>query len=278
MQRLSKPQTGSSHPILWLIALPIFLMLLIGTPFSAPTHAAPPDKCHFDGGLTGSAGSGSGVCDGSTGPQLKIPVGGALAEQADDGYTYWWEPECTATVQVDQNCANVATRSCVAEPDGQFLRPVRAPRNNLAQREQVGIARCVYPGQSPGVVLAPLEPEVSLAEFQKLPIVAAEVTIQPSPHTLIGAETNAFAEASEQILPLVVLSKSVRVKATPTDYIWDYGDGVTLGPTPSAGSGLPISQWGQKTRTSHIYTQTRDFQIVLTTRFTGQYSVEGGPW
>jgi hypothetical protein len=163
-------------------------------------------------------------------------------------------------------------------PDGQLLRPVRAPRDNLSAKEQVGNARCVYPGENPGQVIAPADPTVTLAEFQELPIAAGHSVVQPSPHTLVGAETNAFAEASEQILPLTVLGKSVRVKAIPTEYHWDYGDGSSLGPTTTAGSSLPKERWGEKTRTSHAYTTTGDFVITLRTYYRGEYSVEDGPW
>lgn len=114
------------------------------------------------------------------------------------------------------------------------------------------------------------------SEFQKLPIAAGTVTAQPSPHTLRGAETNFYAEASEQQFDITILAQSVHVVATPAAYTWTYGDGTSLGPQPSAGGSLPQDRWGEKTRTSHVYAETGDFQVALTTHFQGTYSVNNG--
>jgi len=115
------------------------------------------------------------------------------------------------------------------------------------------------------------------SEFQKLPVAAGTVTAQPSPHTLRGAETNFYAESAEQQFDITILGQKVHVVATPVQYTWNYGDGTTLGPQASAGGPLPQDRWGEKTRTSHVYTQTGDFQVVLTTHFQGTYSVNNGP-
>jgi hypothetical protein len=43
------------------------------------------------------------------------------------------------------------------------------------------------------------------------------------------------------------------------------------------GGPLPQGRWGEKTRTSHAYAETGDFQVTLTTSFQGTYSVNNGP-
>jgi len=114
-------------------------------------------------------------------------------------------------------------------------------------------------------------------EFQKLPIAAGKATAQPSPHTLRGAETNFFAEAAQQQFDIKILAQDVHVVAKPVQYTWNFGDGTSLGPTTTPGGPLPQDRWGEKTATSHIYAQTGDFSVVLTTHFQGTYSVNGGP-
>ncbi|MET3920080.1 hypothetical protein [Arthrobacter sp. UYEF20] len=114
-------------------------------------------------------------------------------------------------------------------------------------------------------------------EFQRLPIAAGTVTAQPSPHTLRGAETNFFGDAAEQQFDVTILAQQVHVVAQPVEYTWTYGDGGALGPQAAAGGPLPQERWGEKTLTSHAYTQTGDFSVVLTTHFRGTYSVNGGP-
>lgn len=114
-------------------------------------------------------------------------------------------------------------------------------------------------------------------QFQSLPISAGAVVAQPSPHTLRGAETNFYADATEQQFDVTMFGQKVHVIATPVQYTWNYGDGTVFGPQPSMGGPLPQARWGEKTRTSHAYANTGDFQVVLTTSFQGTYSVNSGP-
>lgn len=114
-------------------------------------------------------------------------------------------------------------------------------------------------------------------QFQNLPVNAGAVVAQPSPHTLRGAETNFYAEAAEQQFDITMFGQKVHVVATPVQYTWNYGDGTVFGPQPSMGGPLPQDRWGEKTRTSHAYASTGDFQVVLTTSFQGTYSVNSGP-
>jgi len=134
---------------------------------------------------------------------------------------------------------------------------------------------CLY-DEKPEDVLQRIAARIE-SDFRNLPIKPASLTAQPSPHTLKGAETNIFADAVEQQFDVTILGQRVRIVATPVEYTYAYGDGSSLGPTPFAGGPLPESEWGQKTRTSHVYQQTGDFQISLTTTFRGPYSLNGGP-
>ncbi|GAA4044468.1 hypothetical protein GCM10023063_33950 [Arthrobacter methylotrophus] len=114
-------------------------------------------------------------------------------------------------------------------------------------------------------------------DFRALPIKPADLTAQPSPHTLLGAETNIYADAIEQQFAVTILGQQVHIEATPVEYTYTYGDGKSLGPTPVAGGPLSQEEWGQKTRTSYVYQQTGDFPLSVTTTFRGTYSVNGGP-
>ncbi|MCB5273946.1 hypothetical protein BJG92_01472 [Arthrobacter sp. SO5] len=134
---------------------------------------------------------------------------------------------------------------------------------------------CVY-RENPEDVLGKIAAQIQ-EKFQQLPVSAGQSVMQPSPHTLKGAETNFYAEASEQAFTVDMLGQSVAVVAKPVQYTWSYGDGTSLGPQTAAGGPLPQDRWGEKTATSHVYPQTGDFSVVLTTHFQGTYSVNGGP-
>ena len=135
--------------------------------------------------------------------------------------------------------------------------------------------RCVYL-EKPDDVLGKIAAQIQ-TKFQQLPVNPGNSVIQPSPHTLKGAETNFYAEAVEQLFDLDMLGQKVAIVAKPVQYTWNYGDGTSLGPTTVAGGPLPQDRWGEKTATSHAYAETGDFPVVLTTHFQGTYSVNGGP-
>lgn len=168
---------------------------------------------------------------------------------------------------------------CKSGPEGKEGIPVvwlKAPR---------GLANPVWTHHSGPTCLYDAKPEDLLPriaadiqrQFENMPVKAGSVVAQPSPHTLRGAETNFYADATEQQFDVTMFGQQVHVVATPVQYTWNYGDGTVLGPQPSMGGPLPQERWGEKTRTSHAYTATGDFQVVLTTSFRGTYSVNNGP-
>jgi hypothetical protein len=128
------------------------------------------------------------------------------------------------------------------------------------------------PGAGPDAV-----PEFTEADFRRLPIQAATIGAQPGRHTLKGSETNIYADSQPQEFTATLLGHDFRVRAKPLEYRWDYGDGTTL-TTSAPGGPVPESRWGEKTVTSHVFTATGDFTVRLTTVFTGEFSVDGGPY
>jgi hypothetical protein len=163
--------------------------------------------------------------------------------------------------------------------DGKDGRPVRWYSSLKVFKPPVWTAirpdRCVYT-EDPADVLGRIAAQIQ-RRFEQLPVNAGISGIQPTPHTLRGAETNFYAEASEQTFNVIMLGQKVAIIAKPVQYRWDYGDGSSLGPTTTMGGPLPQDRWGEKTGTSHAYAQTGDFDVVLTTYFQGTYSVNGGP-
>lgn len=119
--------------------------------------------------------------------------------------------------------------------------------------------------------------EQILTAFQERPIVPGQLMVQPSPHTLVGMETNVYVDAAEQVFEMVLLDQNIRIVATPTEYEIAYGDGTVYGPTQAAGAGLPQARWGEQTQTSHMYTASGDYSVTATVHFSGRYSVNGGP-
>jgi PKD domain len=68
-----------------------------------------------------------------------------------------------------------------------------------------------------------------------------------------------------------LLGLAVRVRATPVEYRWDFGDGGEL-VTADPGAAYP------DLRTTHTYAASGRRVITLSTVYRGEYSVAGGPW
>jgi PKD repeat protein len=83
--------------------------------------------------------------------------------------------------------------------------------------------------------------------------------------------TNVYVDADPVTLPTELLGFPVRVRATPARFHWRFGDGTTL---TTRDSGAPYPDM----TTTHTYTQPRKARITLTTIYTGEYSVAGGPF
>lgn len=143
----------------------------------------------------------------------------------------------------------------------------------------VGLRKNTGPGTQGAGTPAPPPPTISTEDFQSLTIPASTLKSQLGGFTLKGAHTNLYADGGTQHLDTIVLGQPVTVKATPISYTFTYGDGTKLttktpgAPVAGNGNGFDI-----QTETSHIYTTTGIFTATLTTTYTGQFSVNNGPY
>lgn len=198
-----------------------------------------------------------------------VPVG-----LPDDPFKYKSKHACRVDPALDgSNCAG-PDMECTEGDNGRVVNWYRSLKVLNVYTFFAG-PTCIY-NEKPVDVLEQIAGQIQ-KKFESLPINAGTVVAQPSPHTLRGAETNFYADPAEQQFDITMFGQQVHVVATPVQYTWNYGDGTVFGPQPSMGGPLPQDRWGEKTRTSHIYEQTGDFQVVLTTSFQGTYSVNDGP-
>lgn len=262
---------GSISGAPWVLCMSLLLLAI--SPTASSADEPPIDIGYVDTGL--AVGADDWVVDSATG-EIRPGLAG---QTSSDPNNYKYELQChLGGGDFDSVCLR-SQIECTNGPDGEDGIPVTwysMPR---------GVPGAVWSIHSGPTCLYDAEPEDLLpriaAEIQKkfesLPISAGTVVAQPSPHTLRGAETNFYADPAEQQFDITMFGQRVHVVATPVQYTWNYGDGTVFGPQPSMGGPLPQDRWGEKTRTSHIYEQTGDFQVGLTTSFQGTYSVNDGP-
>ncbi len=128
-----------------------------------------------------------------------------------------------------------------------------------------------------GTTAPPVVIVVTAADFQRLVIPPSTIRLDTGGNTLRTAHTNIYANAGVKMLNTTVLGQPVRVRAIPIEYIWDYGDGTTRR-TWKPGEAIGGDPFDVETETSHQFEETGSFPINLTTVYTGQFSVNGGPW
>lgn len=196
----------------------------------------------------------------------------------DNPVGFRYEPVCFD----DQENGDIACLaqygvSCTAAPDGRLVWWFSGFKDSdpLSWARLGDSPSCIY-SEDPAAFEERLRAEV-LRAFQQAPIAPGTMILQPSPHTLVGANTNVYVEARPQVFEMNLLGQSIRIEVEPTEYTFDYGDGMSYGPVSTPGASLPEARWGEQTATSHIYSQTGDFAVTVMTFFSGAYSVNGGP-
>ncbi|GAA2202388.1 hypothetical protein GCM10009849_30600 [Sinomonas flava] len=188
----------------------------------------------------------------------------------------YWDRACLT----DPN--EVATK-CLPQQDrcggdGELMQlMVPVPGATPARYAKSGTPTCQFPDQPMPAQGPAAIPPFTQKEFRELPLAAAIIGSQPGRHTLKGAETNIYADAKDQTFNLTLAGHGFVIRARPAEYRWTYGDGAAL-TTPAPGGPIPESRWGEKTVTSHAYAATGTVAVGLTTIFTGEYSVNGGPF
>ncbi|MGP5127862.1 PKD domain-containing protein [Brachybacterium tyrofermentans] len=80
-----------------------------------------------------------------------------------------------------------------------------------------------------------------------------------------------YTDTKAQELDVELLDTPVAIRATPISYEWDLGDGNTI-TTDNPGKPYPSEI------VSSTYSTEGWYDITLTTTFTGQFAVNGGPW
>ncbi|VXB31862.1 PKD domain-containing protein [Citricoccus sp. K5] len=175
-----------------------------------------------------------------------------------------------------------AEQSACREPGSQWLIRVQYPANDPGALETIGRQFCSGPdvevvvdpaAEAPD---APPMPVVTLADFRALDIAPSEIESDSGGFGLIRGNTNFFATEEDQTLNTTMLGQQVAIQAVPVQWTWDYGDGSEQLSNPYPGG--PQVEFNQETTTSHVYEDTGQYAVGLTTSYRGQFSVNDGPW
>lgn len=117
-------------------------------------------------------------------------------------------------------------------------------------------------------------PVLTATAFAELPLAPAPAHIQPAVgDILINVPVILFTDPTEQDFTTTLLGQQVNVRAVPDTFTWTFTDGTDPLVTTDPGRPYPAEDL------IHVYTQPGDYQITLSTTWTGTYQVNGtGPW
>ncbi|MGN6331111.1 MAG: PKD domain-containing protein [Motilibacteraceae bacterium] len=145
----------------------------------------------------------------------------------------------------------------------------------LGPWEKQAESRCIALADPRTGVVGPavLQPADVLTAFKKLPLPAGTLQVQPNGRILVNLDTIFSAKSTLPAAPyaLTLLGHDVRVRAHEQTWTFDFGDGATLV------SDTPGAPYPRRDIT-HDYTRKGSYQVSVQVTYTGEYSVDGGPW
>lgn len=112
------------------------------------------------------------------------------------------------------------------------------------------------------------------SQFQTFDIPAPTIHAWPKDWAVIGKSAAFWTDADTSYIDMTLLTYAVTVKVTPETFYWDFGDS-TGGTTSKTGS-KPLP--GAEPTIGHDYQKTGAKTVDMTAEFSGEFSVDGGPW
>ncbi len=115
-------------------------------------------------------------------------------------------------------------------------------------------------------------PAAAARAFQEMQIAPSEVIVQPPDGwTLVNVDTIAFTDREPRTVSTELFGIPVEIRAVPTSYSWDFGDGTS--PLSTSEPGAPYPEH----TIAHAYAKPGTATISLTTTWGGQFRLAGEP-
>lgn len=154
-------------------------------------------------------------------------------------------------------------------PPGQTFSTTWTRTGDAAQWVNQGTRCTTDPTDAAPVVL----PTVTVSDLRRVGLPASPVHLQPGDgQALLNVPLILRTTGGTVVRDTTVLGFPVRIRATPTSWTWDLGDGTRLGPTSDPGRPYP------RQTLTHTYTSPGDRTVTLTTTWSGEYSIAGLPY
>lgn len=227
----------------------------------------------------GADGSGTGFEVGVSRRTQPVSDAGGYREGGAQGpisdgpvYDYVWAPTCPTASPTDTG--GMCPAAVITCPPGEVRffawRRVIDPAGGVGPWERIPGTQCLGAMPTPAPVPADVIAGLVQQEFKSLPLEASTAQVQPSVGTLVNFDTIFYTDTAAREFPLTVLGVGVRVRATPQQWIWHFGDGSEMT------SRTPGAKYPSRNVT-HQYVTTGTVRPWVSVVWSGTFSIDGRP-
>jgi hypothetical protein len=131
------------------------------------------------------------------------------------------------------------------------------------------------PAPAPAAAPAPrpqVTPGVVQTALRRIGLPSLRARTQPEDKTLVNFDTIFYTAPQPFTRTVTLLGRQVQVTATPSVFIWHYGDGTTA-TTATPGAPYPAKDVTHDYMDAHVTVRT---SVDVT--YSGRFHVDGGPW
>ena len=129
---------------------------------------------------------------------------------------------------------------------------------------------------APTAAAAVITPAMVLNEIRRIGLPNPTLTTEPPGSTLVNLETRFTTTDESFTAEVTLLGRPVSLRATPTRYVVDHGDG-TSGSTSDTASSRSQSDTEDVLVHTHTYASSGAVSPQVTTTWSASFSVAGGP-
>ena len=182
---------------------------------------------------------------------------------------YKWASVCTTNPNVSPVTTNCAAAMTCGSPRMRNW----ALWGRLRDGQWVNVRNQCYPlNVRPQAPLPTVTPGDVLEALRRVGLPELTTKVQPADRTLVNLDTIFWTEPRPVALQLTILGQAVDVAATPTQYHWVFGDGVSM-TTSSPGAPYPDKTVTHRYQHAHVTVEPH-VEVVYGARFR----VGGGSW
>lgn len=252
-----------SRPFILLSAITIGIVFLLST----PSHACRGDGC--DGGDASARFNAHGIT-------VTAYDGGGTAynytasDHAAPGARYVWTliPACPRnSPNGDDLLCYGATVGCPIPGDVHWRIYYRNLDPAVNDQWHLSTTQCL--SSNPLLDIAAVKAAVDRLFHQDLPLPGGTLKVQPPNGALVNLPTIFYTTTTEPLhFAVKALGVSVNVTATPSEYVWHFGDGVTS-TTTTPGHPHPNED------VTHTFTEPTTLAPYVTVVWSGTYTISG---